>query len=90
MESEDNSKIYAYPNPFVDSFNLNFELDKDVQSAKICIFTETGLNKLNYGLGALPKGKHSFVISPNVQKGTYIVHVMADNYDYQTIIFKKQ
>lgn len=88
-ESEDSSKIYAFPNPFVDSFNLNFELDKDVLSAKICIFTESGLNRLSYGLGALPAGKHSFTISPNIKKGTYIVHVIADEYDYQTIIFKK-
>lgn len=89
QEYEDNSKIYAYPNHFEDSFNLNFELDKDVNSAKICIFTQSGLNKHNYGIGSLSAGKHSFSISPNLSKGTYIVHVLADKYDYQTIIIKK-
>ena len=89
QDSNDNSKIYAYPNPFVESFNLNFELDKDVNTAKICIFTQSGLNKLNYGIGSLQAGKHSFTISPNIANGTYIGHVLADEYEYQTIIFKK-
>ena len=90
QSADDNSKIYAYPNPFVDRVTLRFELETDVPSAQICLYSQTGINRQNYNLGALQAGEHSFVIAPDVSENIYIVRVVAGQYKYQTIIFRKR
>lgn len=90
QSEDDNSKIYAYPNPFVDRVTLRFELEADVPSAQICLYSQAGINKQNYNLGALGAGEHSFVIAPDVSENIYIVRVVAGQYKYQTIIFRKR
>lgn len=90
QSADDNSKIYAYPNPFVDRVTLRFELETDVPSAQICLYSQTGINRQNYNLGALQAGEHSFAITPDLSENIYIVHVIAGLYKYQTIIFRKR
>ena len=90
QSEDDNSKIYAYPNPFVDRVTLRFELEADAPSAQICLYSQAGINKQNYNLGALGAGEHSFVIAPDVSENIYIVRVVAGQYKYQTIIFRKR
>lgn len=86
-----NTRIYAYPNPFVDHFTLNFELDEEVPDTRVCIYTQGGLSRLNYRIGALPAGRHTFNVSaPQLDKGTYVVHVYAGSHDYETLIFKNR
>ncbi len=88
--SEDyNNKIYSYPNPYTDMVTLKFELEEAVSSAKICLYTQVGVNKQNYSVGALSAGEHSFNIVPDPQENSYVVYVLAGNKKYRTIIFKK-
>lgn len=85
-----NNKIYSYPNPYTDVVTLKFELDADVPSAKICLYSQGGINRQNYDLGALNAGEHSYTIVPDPCETTYVVHVIAGSTVYQTIIIKKQ
>ena len=87
---EDDNKIYSYPNPYTDAVTLKFELATDVPSAKICLYSQSGVNKQNFSLGSLAAGEHSYTFVPNPYENSYIVHVVAGNGVYQTIIFKKQ
>ena len=54
------------------------------------LYSQAGINKQNYNLGALGAGEHSFVIAPDVSENIYIVRVVAGQYKYQTIIFRKR
>ena len=85
-----NNKIYSYPNPYTDVVTLKFELEADVPSAKICLYSQGGINRQNYSLGPLNAGEHSYTIVPDPCETTYVVHVIAGSTVYQTIIIKKQ
>lgn len=89
--SEDgNGKIYSYPNPFESQVTLKFELAENVSSAQIHLYSQAGINKQNFNLGALSAGEHAFTITPDIAEDIYIVHVIAGKYKYQTIIFRKR
>ncbi len=85
-----NNRVYSYPNPYTDVVTLKFELDAAVPSANICLYTQSGVCKQNYKVGALEAGEHSFNIYPDPSENSYIVHVIAGGNIYQTIIFKKR
>lgn len=85
-----NNRVYSYPNPYTDVVTLKFELDAAVPSANICLYTQSGVCKQNYKVGALESGEHSFNIYPDPSENSYIVHVIAGGNVYQTIIFKKR
>lgn len=88
-EEDANNKIFSYPNPYTDAVTLKFELEEDVPSVKICLYSQSGVNKQNYSLGALKAGEHSYTIVPSPYDKSYIVHIIAGDTVYQTIIFKK-
>lgn len=90
MSEENGSRIYSYPNPFISQVTLKFELKENVPSAQIHLYSQSGINKQNYELGALSAGEQTFTITPNIFEDTYIVHVIAGKYKYQTIIFRKR
>ena len=86
----DNSRIWAYPNPFQNQVTVKFELDEPCASTKICLYTRTGVNKQNYNLGSLEAGEHTYTLSPNVTDGVYVLHVVAGEHIYQTIIIRER
>ena len=89
LQENYDSKIYAYPNPFTDRVNLYFELEEDVPSAKIYLFSQNGTLKQAYELGAVESGEHTYTIMPNdMAEKSYVVNVVAGKYKYQTIIFR--
>lgn len=90
MAKDDNSRIYSYPNPFVSQVTLHFELDNDVKSAKICVYSRTGILRQSYSLGALSAGACSYTIMPDLSEDVYVVHVVADGHVYETVIFRKK
>lgn len=50
-----------------------------------------GINHADCCIRALPAGRHTFNVSaPQLDKGTYVVHVYAGSHDYETIIFKNR
>ncbi len=89
-QSDDDSKIWAYPNPFKSQVTVRFELDEPCASTKICLYTRTGVNKQSYDLGSLDAGEHTYTFSPNVTDGVYVLHVVAGEHLYQTIIIRER
>ena len=84
------TRLKAYPNPFSGDVTLSFDLTEDVASARICLYSQTGVNVLNATTGALAAGRHSFTITPNVPDGMYVAHVTAGNRQFRAIIIKKR
>ena len=84
------TSLKAYPNPFSGDVTLSFELTEDVAFARICLYSQTGVNVLNATTGALAAGRHSFTITPNVPDGMYVAHVTAGNRQFRAIIIKKR
>ena len=89
-QSGDNSKIWAYPNPFKTQVTVRFELDEPCASTKICLYTRTGVNKQSYELGSLDAGEHTYTLTPNITDGVYVLHVVAGEHVYQTIIIRER
>ena len=84
------TSLKAYPNPFSGDVTLSFDLTEDVASARICLYSQAGVNVLNATTGALAAGRHSFTITPNVPDGMYVTHVTAGNRQFRAIIIKKR
>ena len=89
IESE-NSRIYAYPNPFAQQVTISFDLQDDVKQAKALVYSQSGSCMASYSLGGLAEGHHTVVLSPAVPDGIYVLHVIAGKQTFQTIIVKKR
>ena len=89
IRNDDNSRIWAYPNPFSSQLNVKFMLDESCPSAKVCIYTRSGVNVRSYGLGALDAGEHTYSLAPNLSDGIYVLHVVAGEHVYETIIISE-
>ena len=84
------SKIWTYPNPFSSQVTIKFELEESCKSAKVCLYTRDGINKQNFTLGALEAGEHSYTLTPDVSDGIYVLHVIADQHVYETLIIRER
>ena len=84
------TRLKAYPNPFSGDVTLSFDLTEDVASARICLYSQAGVNVLNATTGALAAGHHSFTITPNVHDGMYVAHVTAGSSRFRAIIIKRR
>ncbi len=89
IRNDDNSQIWAYPNPFSSQLNVKFMLDESCPSAKVCIYTRSGVNVRSYGLGALDAGEHTYSLAPKLSDGIYVLHVVAGEHVYETIIISE-
>lgn len=84
-----NVKLRAYPNPFSGQITIGFDLPENVSSARVGLYSQTGMNLYLAELGMLETGKHSFNLQPQVPDGLYVIRVTAGKYSYQTIVIKK-
>lgn len=90
VDEEGNGRIYSYPNPYRERVTMWFELEEDVPAAEISLYTQNGMFRQGFRLGALKAGVHSFSVTPDVSENTYIVRMTAGNRVYQAIIFHER
>lgn len=86
---KNDTRLYAWPNPFSGNVTLNFDLVESVDNALISIYNQSGMPMYTTPLGTLQSGKHSFTITPSIPDGIYLLNVTAGNNHYKTIIVKK-
>lgn len=88
--SASSSHLNAYPNPFSSKINLSFELERPENNCYIGLYSQSGICTFSASLGRLSSGSHTFVISPNLPDGLYVMRVTAGDCRYQTIVMKKR
>jgi len=86
---KNDTRLYAWPNPFSGNVTLSFDLVESVDNALISIYNQSGMPMYTTPLGTLQSGKHSFTITPSIPDGIYLLNVTAGNNHYKTIIVKK-
>ena len=87
--AKDDTRLYAWPNPFSGNVTLGFDLSESVESGSITLYSQSGMPVFAATLGALQPGKHSFTVAPSIPEGVYVLHVTAGTCHYRTVVVKK-
>ena len=82
------SRIYTYPNPFVDRLSAHFELG-GVCEVYMGIYTVTGVNVYFSRLGEMQPGAHTVEVAPSLPDGTYLLKLFAGDATFETVIVRK-
>lgn len=82
-------RVKTYPNPFVDRFTVNFELQTTMSKANIRLINLQGSLILDKPLGRLTAGNHDIQVqlSPSVPPGAYFIQLSSlDGYVTKKIL----
>ncbi len=82
------SSIAALPSIFSSDFKATFELTES-SDARLCIFDKFGTPVYTKELGILNAGKYDITVCPNIDKGFYVLNMVAGKQILRTIIVKK-
>lgn len=82
-------KLLAYPNPFTDIINIEFELKKQTK-VYTQLITMDGKIVLTTPFAVLSPGKYILPLKPNVVSGTYMVRLITGNHVQSAQLVKIQ